>query len=180
MTVLGITFCVLAILMGGLALIGCFMFLIDDMYGWALGCIVVVLLCLGVIFIDKKKGLVYKNITEIQDILSFDNASEFTLAKKFIKIDIPYEDDDDGNQKKENIEVSYYSIPVKGSKDIQLQDDIQIVRYSDTQKFSPALVCTYKILVKGNFWFNSDTTPVDDAISWYIQIPNSAHIKEVR
>lgn len=178
MTVLGITFCVLAILMGGLALIGCFMFLIDDMYGWALGCIVVVLLCLGVIFIDKKKGLVYKNITEIQDISSFDNASEFTLAKKFIKINIPYEDDD-GNQKKENIEVSYYSIPVKGSKDIQLQDDVQIVRYGDP-KFSPALVCKYRIISKGNFWNEASPTPIDDKISWYIQIPNSAHIKEVR
>lgn len=161
--------------LGLLAFIICF---IEDEYVY-MGCgFVVFILCCSVAFIDKEKGLVYKNVTEIQDILSYDNASEFTLAKKLVKMNIPYEDDD-GNTKQEVVEVFYYSLPVKNAKNIEVQDDVQIVRYGDP-KFSPALVCKYRIISKGNFWNAASPTPIDDKISWYIQIPNSAHIKEVR
>lgn len=176
---MGTFICFLSILLGLAAFILIFYFFIEDNFLPMIISGIVFILCCSVAFIDKEKGLVYTNVTEIQDILSYDNASEFTIAKKLVKINIPYEDDN-GDTKHEAVDVFYYSLPVKNSKNIEVQDDVQIVRYSDDIKFSPALVCKYKIISKGNFWKNADKTPIDDAISWYIQIPNSAHIKEVR
>ena len=137
------------------------------------------LLCGSFLLVDDKKGMVYENVTEIQEINSYQMATPFTLAKRTVLAGTTTWEDDDEKKHTEDINVETYVLQVAGEKPVEMQGDTPIIKTLDP-KFPPALVCKYKVITKGNFWHSASNEPVDDEVEWYIQIPADSKLISIK